>query len=76
MNNNELKQIIEDLSQDVNGLKNIITRLKQKEANIQNNDFQMKDLSSANALSQQLRNTIEELGKHLIGEENHVYERL
>ena len=67
MNQHELERIIEDLSQDVKGLENIVSRLKQRQVNIHNNEFQIKDLSSASALSQQLRNTIEELEKQLIG---------
>lgn len=67
MNQEALERIIEDLSQDVKGLENIINRLKLRQVNIHNNEFQMTDLSSANTLSQQLRNTIIELEKHLIG---------
>lgn len=66
-NQHELERIIEDLSQDVKGLENIVSRLKQRQVNIHNNEFQIKDLSSASTLSQQLRNTIEELEKQLIG---------
>ena len=67
MNQHELERIIEDLSQDVKGLEHIVSRLKQRQVNIHNNEFQIKDLSLAITLSQQLRNTIEELEKQLIG---------
>ena len=67
MKEDEFELIINDLTQDINGLENIVSRLKQRQVNSQNADLQLKDLSSANTLSQQLRNTIKELEKLLIG---------
>ena len=67
MKQDEFEQIINDLTQDINGLENIVSRLKQRQVNSQNADLQVKDLLSANTLSQQLRNTIKELEKLLIG---------
>ena len=67
MEEHELEQVLKDLSQDIDGLENIIERLKQRQVNSWNVKFQKDDLSSVSILLHQLKNTITELNKLLIG---------
>lgn len=62
-----LDKIIDDLTNDLTGLENVIERLKKRQTQEPNNVFQESDLETANILSKQLTDTIEQLKKCVPG---------